>query len=93
MTFPAKVISLPPAMTERIVAPEGRSLPAAEVADRRALVRCIAASPVHMGWLRDHVAAILEREAHQLDALGDAEGADHLRRRARAHMLGETPLW
>lgn len=65
----------------------------AETADRRALVRCIAASPVHMQWLREHVGAILEREAVQLDGLGDPEGADHLRRRARAHIAGDTPLW
>lgn len=64
-----------------------------EDADRRALVRAIASAPVHMQWLREHVGKILVREAGMLERLGDAEGADHLRRRAAAHVAGDTPLW
>ena len=61
--------------------------------ERRAIVRAIASSPVTIQWLRDHVHKILLREAGLLEVLGDDEGADHLRRRAAAHMKGETPLW
>lgn len=60
---------------------------------RAAMVRAVASSPVHIQWLRDHVAKILLREAAQLAGLGDDEGADHLRRRAAAHRAGDTPLW
>lgn len=61
--------------------------------DRKALVRAIASAPVHMQWLREHVGKILVREAGLLERLGDPEGADQLRRRAAAHVAGDTPLW
>lgn len=63
------------------------------IEEHRALVRHISSSGPRIQWLRNHVGMILEREAHQLDALGDDEGADHLRRRARAHVAGELPAW
>lgn len=73
--------------------PAGRARVADDAVDRAALVRAIAASPVHIAWLREHVGKILEREAHLLDGLGDPEAGEHLRRRAAAHVAGDTPLW
>jgi hypothetical protein len=65
---------------------------------RRALVRQIAADPISVGWLREHVASQLRAAADELrrSHTGGITGeyaAGIVERRAAEHERGETPLW
>jgi hypothetical protein len=67
-----------------------------EAEERAALVRHIAADPVRVQWLRDHVAGVLDRVAlavRESDPPTVDVAAAAIERRAAAHRRGETPLW
>jgi hypothetical protein len=67
-----------------------------DAAERAALVRHIAADPVRVQWLRDHVADALDRLAaavRESDPPTVDVAAAAIERRAGAHRRGETPLW
>lgn len=63
---------------------------------RRQIVRCIAADPVLIDWLRDHTARHLETVAEAVEASEPPTvevAAAAIRSRAGAHRRGDTVLW
>lgn len=76
-----------------------RRLPSAAISpqdERRALVRYLAASPDRIAWLREHVAAHLDRVAvavAESDPPSIEVAAAAIHSQAAAHRRGETPLW
>lgn len=90
-------LTIPPSPDTAPTTPPRRRRPlAGDEEDTRALVRFIAASPNRIGWLREHVAAQLDRVAVAV-AESDPPTVDvaaaAIRTRAAAHRRGETPLW
>lgn len=95
----ARPASAHPAPAHRPVAGRGHGrVPTANATaaeQRRALVRYIAADPLRIQWLREHVAAHLDRAADSLaeSTLADLDAAEVLHARAGAHRRGDTSLW
>jgi hypothetical protein len=70
-----------------------RSPSPTEAAERAHIVRVVAAQPAYMGWLRDTVAAVIDREARRLADNGHHALATVLAERAAGYRDGSLAVW